>query len=887
MKKPTQSFVKKYSPRWWRQQITQAEERRSKFIKDAEESIRVYNAQKQVDTLKDAQRRLNVWWYCINTLLPAYYSSTPKAEVNLRKRAGSLPYELGSVILERNTQYSMDCHFDFDRVGYNAALQFLLTGQAVLWARYEPKFQTVFQEVALMKLPDGTFADASGNPFSGEIGDVTEAPGGLMITSVQVEQKISEKAILEVVQYNDYFCSDARNESEIQWQARRAFLDRDQATTLFGEEKADTLSYDSFPDVAKKDLARSQDKFDGKAEVFEIWCEATNRVYWIQKSGDQLLLDETEPPIKFEKFYPCTVIRQSLDPDSIVPVSDYAHVKDQILEVERLTTRIHAVTQAIRTNFAYDAAMGTTIEQIFQDDLKGVPVTNWPSNQSRGGLQAAMNFYPVEPFINALNVLQGARQTALQQLYETLKVSDLLRGTSEQYKSATANRLENQWSSLGLIVRQNMFSKFVSDAISNLGTIIAEQFDEETILDVGDADTLISQVLPPTPPLPPALPPMMPPQMPQYPGALPEEPQGMPEAPEGMEAMMPGNPEAALEQMEAEIISILRDNKKRSYRIEIASDSMVAIDQQQQQQEGINLMQVAGQFFDQMRGLVDQYPPLAEFSISLFQNMIKRFKGGKEIDGIFTKALTQIGEIAKAKEEAAKQPPPPDPTMQEVQGRLQIAQIEAQTRLQQAQMESQDKSVKNQIEIQNQQLKAQRDQLDAQLAVQQQQFNEFIEQQKLGIAQQEAQIKAQAVQVDMLKIESSAKTETDKTLVKQETSQMQHILDIQKLELENMRVRLAESEKLLEERRLKQEQDLERVRLTMEQLSSSTKVLHEKTFAPKPKRKVGKIISDNIGNPVGIEIIEQGENEEPMQRKIGTIVNDNSGNPLSIEFNND
>lgn len=224
MKKPTQSLVKKYSPRWWRQQITQAEERRNKFIKDAEESIRVYNAQKQVDTLKDAQRRLNVWWYCINTLLPAYYSSTPKAEVNLRKRAGSLPYELGSVILERNTQYSMDCHFDFDRVGYNAALQFLLTGQAVLWAKYEPKFQTVFQEIALVKLPDGTFSDASGKPFTGQIGDVTEGPGGLMITSVEVEQKVSEKAILEVVQYNDYFCSDARNESEIQWQGRRAFL---------------------------------------------------------------------------------------------------------------------------------------------------------------------------------------------------------------------------------------------------------------------------------------------------------------------------------------------------------------------------------------------------------------------------------------------------------------------------------------------------------------------------------------------------------------------------------------------------------------------------------------------------------------------------------------
>jgi len=855
MKKVAKSLVKKYSPRWWKQQITISEDRRKRFIGDAEESIRVYNAQKQIDSLKDAQRRLNVWWYCINTLLPAYYSSTPKAEVNLRKRTGGIPYELGSIILERNTQYSMDCHFDFDRVGYNAALQFLLTGQAVLWARYEPKFETVFQQIAVIRNEDGSYSDGNGNPFTDELEDITEAPGGILLASVKVEQKVSERAILDVVQYNDYFCSDARNESEIEWQARRAFLDRDQAEALFGAEKAEMLSYDSFPEVIKKEIARNEDKYDGKAEVFEIWCQATNKVYWIQKSGDQILIDETEPPIKFEKFYPCSVIRQSLDPDSVIPVSDYAHVKDQILEVERLTTRIHAVTQAIRTNFAYDSAMGQTIEQIFQDDLKGVPVNNWTSNQGRGGLAAAMNFYPVEPFINALNVLQGARQTALQQLYETLKVSDLLRGTSEQDKSATANRLENQWSSLGLIVRQNMFTKFVSDAISNLGTIIAEQFDEQRILEVADADELIAPTiyLPPPPP-----PPMGPDGMPLG------EPPPMPDMAQ------------IVDMTKMQILSILRDNKMRNYRIEIASDSMIAIDQQQQQQEGVNLIQTAGGFFDQMRGLVDQYPPLAEFSISFFQNMIKRFKGGKELDGIFTKALQQIAEIAKAKEEAAKQPPPPDPTMQEVQGRLQIAQIEAQARLQQAQMEANDRAVRSQIEVQNQQLKAQRDQLDAQISVQKQQADEYFKQQELALAQQELQVKQSAVQVDMLKVQSQAQSESDKALIKQEASQMQSIIEIQKLELEQMRMRLSESEKLMEERRLASENQLERIRLQMEAINQSPKLMSMGGMTG--RKKSGKIITDDNGNPTAIEITEQPE------VKVQRITLDEEGNPSGIEL---
>lgn len=864
-------LIQKYSPRWWKAQITQSEERRRKFIETAEESIRVYNAQKQVGILNDAERRLNVWWYCINTLLPAYYSSTPKAEVNLRKRTGGIPYELGSVILERNTQFVMDTHFDFDKVGYNAALQFLLTGQSVLWARYVAKFETVLQEMAVIQDPSGQLIDGMGRPYTGDTEILQPGEGNILMASMEVEKKISEKALLDVIQYNDYNCSDARSEDEIEWQSRRAFLDRSQAEQLFGRDVADDLVYDSFPEVMKKDLARKEDKFEGKAELHEIWCEATNKVYWLQKTGEKAIIESSEPPTKFEKFYPCSVIRQSADPDSVVPVSDYAHVRDQILEVERLTTRIHAVTQAIRTNFLYDAAMGPTVEQLFAGDLKGTPIINWPSYKGRGGLQAGVEFYPVEPFVNALNVLQGARSAALQQLYETLKVSDLLRGTSEQYKSATANRLENQWSSMGLIVRQNQFSKFISDAINNLSTIIAEQFEEETILDVGDADQLISDslLLPPTP--------SEKPQMPMLGGMPPEEGEGMPEMPEGMEAQMPGNPEAQIEAMEAEIMDLLRDNKKRSYRIQVASDSMVAIDQQQQQQEGAALIQSAGQFFDQMRGLVDQYPPLIGFSIALFQNMIKRMKGGKELDGIFTKAMQQIGEIAKAKEEAAKQPPPPDPTTLEVQGRLQIAQVESQAKIQVMQMEMQDKATKNQLAYQEQQLKMQRDQLASQLDIQKQQTEEYFKQQELALAQQEIQVKQSAVQVDMLKVQAMAESDANKQAIQQETNRMSQILEIQKLELEQMRVRLAESEKLMEERRLASEQQLERVRMQMEQLNSTPKMIGG-LGGMTGRKKSGKIITDDNGNPTAIEITEQPE------IKVQRITLDEEGNPNGIEL---
>jgi hypothetical protein len=614
---------------------------------------------------------------------------------------------------------------------------------------------------------------------------------------------------------------------------------------MFGKDVASDLSYDSFPDAIKKNMNRDRDKYEGKAELDEIWCEEADKVFWVHKNDEKTIVQSGEPPINYEKFYPCSVISQSANPDSVIPVSDYTHVKDQILEVERLTSRVHGMVQAIRANGAYDSTLGTLVDQLFSGDLKMYPFNNWPSYKSKGGLANSIEMLNIEPYVNALRVLQDSRGQALEQLYETLKVSDLLRGTSEQYKTATANRLENAWSSMGLIVRQNMFTKFISDAIGNLGTIIASQFDQELLMETGDAVQLLTPLVPPPPPAP-APDPNMPPEM-------------QPPPPQPMDPMQ------VIMSMEQQIMEFLRNEDQFNYRIQIASDSMVAIDYQQQQQEGQQLLSVAGEFFNQMKTLVEQYPPLLDFSIQLFQNVIKRYKGGKEIDGLFSNALSQIQEIAKAKEEAAKQPPPPDPTTLEVQGRLQIAQVESQARLQAAQMEMQDRSTKNQLAYQEQQLRMQRDQLDAQLAIQKQQFEEYSKQQDIALRQQEVQVKQSAVQVDMLKVQAMSASDANKQAITQETNRMAQLLELQKLELEQMRIKLSESEKIMEERRLASDQQIERLRVSMEafdrQPSQSIMFQSDKPVIverekKKARKKRGKIVMDDQGNPVGIDIEE-------------------------------
>jgi allophanate hydrolase subunit 2 len=165
----------------------------------------------------------------------------------------------------------------------------------------------------------------------------------------------------------------------------------------------------------------------------------------------------------------------------------------------------------------------------------------------------------------------------------------------------------------------------------------------------------------------------------------------------------------------------------------------------------------------------------------------------------------------------------------------------------------------------------QRDQLETQLAVQRQQFEEYIRQQEIALNQQELQIKQSAVQVDMLKVQAMSESDANKQAITQETNRMAQLLELQKLELDQMRMKLSESEKLMEERRLSSENELERIRLSMDAIQRTPQqapillqtdkpmiVERIEKAAPAPRRKrKGKIISDTEGNPIGIELEDE------------------------------
>jgi hypothetical protein len=642
--------------------------------------------------------------------MPAIYSSTPRAEVNLRKYAGTQELDLAAVLLERNVQYSMDLDFDFDFVGLSSALSWLLTGRAVLWACYECKFGEA-KDIKLTAGEGGLYLP-DGQLYKGDPKEIETVGSEFSYKLDTIEE---EKAILKFVAYNDYLNSDARNEEEIEWRAKRGYLTKEEAKDLFGAETAEKLKYDAYPDSIRENKVNRDDRnpVNGKADIWEVWSEETGEQIFVQSRGKSSVIEKGKVPIEYPGFYPCSVVNRSIDPNSTIPVSDFTHAKDQILEVERLAERKHGMIQAIRANGIYNPTLGDVMQDMFKGDLQMRPVSQWERTRSSGGLSGGTEYLNIDPYIKALQVLNQEFEAAKQQLFQTLKVSDLMQGVSDPRKTATANRLENQWSSMGLIVTQNQFAKFIGDGIEKLGTVIASKFPIETILERGDAASLFQ----------------------------PLEIQPNPET---------GQIGVPWQEMATVCAQQLKDSREL-FKLVIASDSMIAVDQKQAQADNADLLQSTGAFFGQMKDMIEQYPPMAKFAIKMQERVSRNYKGGKEIEAMYTDIIEEVSSIAQQKQAAAAQQPP-DPAMMKAQTDMQIAQMTAQGK----QAEVQASIQKDQTELQIMQVRAQMEDMDRQAKAQVEQSKQALEMWK---AQQDVLLQNKKLEVEVLKIQSNTEIE--------------------------------------------------------------------------------------------------------------------------------
>lgn len=487
-----------------------------------------------------------------------------------------------------------------------------------------------------------------------------------------------ECAPVDYVHWKDFGHSSARTWEEVTQVWRWVYMTREALIERFGEEMGRRIPLDSGPD----NLDGPNKQREGtRAKICELWDRETQKVYWINKGMAQFV-DERDDPLRLENFFPCPrPLYATTTSDTLVPVPDFLLYQDQANELDILSDRIDGLVKALRMRGVYDASQPALQRLLTEGDNNTlIPVDKWMAFGEKGGLKGSIDLLPLDTLAQCLLQCYNAREQIKAQIYEITGISDIIRGQTAASETATAQQIKGQYAGLRLRSMQEEVALFASELIRLKAQIICQLFQPQTIL--------------------------------QYAAA---------------QQMSPAD-----QQLIPQALQLLADKPLRNFRIEVASDSLVQIDEAQNKQDRLEFVQAYGGFLEKALPVVQQVPQAAPIVIELMKYGIGAFKQAEPIEGTLDRMLEQITQGQQAQ---AAAPPPPDPEMLKAQAEQQAEQMRAQ-------LDAQLQQAKLQAEMQIEQMKAQN---EAAMEEQRQRFQAALKAEELA---QQAEIDRYKAQLD-------------------------------------------------------------------------------------------------------------------------------------------
>lgn len=505
-----------------------------------------------------------------------------------------------------------------------------------------------------------------------------------------------ECAPVDYVHWRDFGHAVARTWEEVPFLWRKVYMGRNALLERFGEELGAKIPLDTRPNELKKSNIGANSSDVCQACIYEIWSKEDGQAIWLSKSMNKIL-EELDDPLKLEEFWPCPrPLFATLTTDSLIPTPDFTLYQDQAEQLDILCDRIDGLVKALKIVGVYDASE-EALRRLFTEGENNdlLPVKNWAAFAEKQGLKGAIDIVDLTPIVNALQVAYESVEKIKTQVYEITGISDILRGANEAAETATATRTKGQFGTLRLKDMQKHVVEFATNLLVLKAQIICGQFAPETILKTGAADQLSKT---------------------------------------DQQYIQPA-------------IALLKSGDLKAFRIEISSDSLVQIDEEQERQSRVDFLGAVAGF---LKEALQAPPSMAPLLAQMLKYGVTGFKVGKQLEGDIDQAVEVFKQQA-----ANPPPPPPDPEMAKVQAQMQLEQGKAQTAAQSKQQELMmqdqfnERQAQREMQLeqwkqvqQHQQVQAQ-NQLEAQRSALEQQYASQIEQMRIAQEARDAQMKAQ------------------------------------------------------------------------------------------------------------------------------------------------
>lgn len=619
-----------------------------KWSKRVRNILRRYRDEER-DTRREGNARFNILWSNVQTLKAATFSRMPKPDVSRRFRDNDPVGRVAAMILERALDYEIQKYTDYI-AAMNADVQDrFLGGRGSAWVRYEPHFRAVKSDL----------------PTDGD--QVTED-----IDEPQ-EELDYECAPVDYVHWDDFGHTVARTWEEVTAVWRRVYMTREALIERFGKEQGEKIPLDASPDKSYKQYADQQRNYAKRACIIEVWDKTKKEALWISKSMNDVL-DRKADPLGLEEFFPCPrPLYATLTNDQLVPVPDFTLYQDQALQLDILDERIRGLIEALKVAGAYDAST-PALARVFTEGTNNtlIPVNNWAAFAEKNGLKGAVDLFDVTPIAATLRESYLAFEQIKNQVYEITGISDIIRGQSKATETATAQQLKGNYASLRLKQYQDEVARFATEIIQIKAQVICGKFAPQTIARIAAVDQL-----------------------------SPQDQHLVPQAMAllvGEDRMM--NPEADT-----------GPNPLRDFRVEIAADTLVYIDEEAEKQSRVEFLTATGAFLEKAAQVASVAPQMTPLLLDMLKFGVTGFKAGRQLEGQIDAFIDQTREQMAQ----PKPPPPPDP-------KLEAEKIRAQAEIAQTQGEMQMLPMRQQIEqtkVQSDAIKARAEMVKAQAGVQQ------------------------------------------------------------------------------------------------------------------------------------------------------------------------
>lgn len=640
----------------WTKEIENATTYEKTWCDEASANFTVYNNEGQ------REDRYNIFWSNTQTLRPLLFSRLPKTNITQRFLDSSETNRVASEMMERSIElYLKDS--DAETVISKCRDDYLIGGRGVARVCYDPEKE--------IKLEDGT---------------------------VEIDPS-EKKCRIEYVDWKDFRMSNDKEWSKVRWIAFRHYKTRDELVEEYGEKGSKVALNATRLTIDK--TKKNKDELFLLAEVWEIWDKETKSCLFLtlKSNGDGVLLADEEDPYNLKDFFPiASPLGSNSNPIDLRPIPLYRQYKTQAEELNTIDTRIRSLVEQCKFTGLYSTiAEKSDMVALFNgDDGTMTPMLS-TGNQK---VQDLVMFKPLGEIIATISQLNDRKDRVIFSIRDITGISDIVRGVTTASETATAQQLKGNFAISRIQPLQKELEFWTRDLIRLLCELTVENYTVEelaqmTQLKIVDIkaiekaeqlklDALLNEAKSLTDP------------------NNPEEVARLEQMNQQAMAQFKKTMKKPLEDLKGyaitpeqipELEKLIKNDKLRTFAIDVETDSTIKIDQQQEKTDRIEYIRSISEFSNSFFPMVQAgiITPDAFKQFMLF--ISKPFKVGRNVEESLIAQEEQEPKGPSAEEMLAQA---------EMEIRQQELQLKAQKQATDAQFTQQELDIKKAALLQEQ-----------------------------------------------------------------------------------------------------------------------------------------------------------------------------------------